>query len=402
MLGVGLYNFGHTKSFQPHFERLQFATKTVTESEGLSIDSRQTNPLDRIQQILNHSLSDKLGAPDQTLPFNSQNSAFDAEEVANNVLGMVQNRLKQAAADGADHEQLQSLLEEAKSGIEQGASEAKEYLQSMGMLNDSVEEGINQVKDLLSEALDSELDSNDLDVDRAGMIEAMHRFEQSAESSFELQVMTQDGDQVSLKFSQTNSEQSFLSYQKSANGEEFISNHDAISDSRFELSVEGDLDEDELAAITDFTQNIQQVSENFFDGNVQAAFEQGMQLGFDTREIAGFALELEYSQSSVATTRYREISALEQSDDFRLPGLDQVKGLLNQMKDVFAQADGLFEQTEQAASGLLSGFMSHHPKADEFSERLHRHGDDEIEDVVEKLVGHVSDDHDHDHDDHDD
>ena len=70
------------------------------------------------------------------------------------------------------------------------------------------------------------------------------------------------------------------------------------------------------------------------------------------------------------------------------------------MKDVFAQADGLFEQTEQAASGLLSGFMSHHPKADEFSERLHRHGDDEIEDVVEKLVGHVSDDHDH--DDHDD
>ncbi len=399
MLGVELYNFGQNKPFEPHFERLHFTPRNTAQVDSLSNDSRTTKPLNSIQQILNHRLSDKLGAPTNTLPLNAQDSAFDAEEVANNVLGMVQNRLKQAAAEGAGPEQLQSMREQAMSGIEQGTREASEYLQSMGLLDDSVDEGINRVKDLLAQGLELDLDTNtEQAVGGTRLIDVAHRFERSAEASFELQVRTQDGDQVTLKFSQLDSEQGFLAYRQTADSEELIARHSAVSGSRFEMSVEGDLNAEELAAITDFTQNIQQVSENFFDGNVQAAFEQGMQLGFDTEQIAGFALALEYSQSSVATTRYREISALEQTDGFRLPGLDQVKGLLNQMKGVFAQAHGLFEQSEQAASGMLTGFMSHHPKAGEFSERLHRHGDDEIKDVAEKLVRHVSDEHE-DHDD---
>ncbi|MEN8177549.1 MAG: DUF5610 domain-containing protein [Pseudomonadota bacterium] len=352
----------------------------------------------RIQQILNHRLSDQLGAPAKATPFSSQNSAFDAEEVANNVLGMVQNRLNQAAAEGADQQQLQAMRDQAKSGIEQGISEAREALQGLGMLSDSVEDGVGRVKDLLSKGLESALDSDEHAVEAARMVEVAHRFEQLEESSFELQIKTRDGDQVTLKFSQSNSEEGFLSYQQTANSEAFVSSHTVISDSRFELSIEGELDEEELAAITDFTQNIAQVSDNFFDGNVQAAFEQGMQLGFDTAQIAGFALELEYTQSSVATSRYREISSLDGTDSHKLPGLEQVRELLNQMQNVFAQADGLFEQTEQAASGLLTGFMSHHPKADGFSELLHQHGDDELEDVVEKLVGQVSAEHE-DHDD---
>ena len=399
MLGIGLYNFGHNKTFQPHFERLHFSPRNTAEADAPRHDSRSANPLNSIQQILNHRLSDKLGAPANTLPFNSQNSAFDAEEVANNVLGMVQNSLKQAAADGADQEQLQSMREQAISGIEQGTREAKEYLQSMGMLDDSVEEGINSVTELLSQGLQPDLENNnDQAVGGTRLIDLAHRFEQSAEASFELQVRTQDGDQVTLKFSQVESEQGFLAYRQTADSEELITSHSLMSGSRFEMTVEGELDEEELTAIKEFTQNIQQVSENFFDGNVQAAFEQGMQLGFDPEQISGFALELEYSQSSIATTRYREISALEQTDGLRLPGLEQVRGMLNQMQGVLTQADELFEQSEQTASGLLTGFMSHHPKAGEFSELLDKHGDDEIDDVVEKLVGRVAERH-HDHDD---
>ncbi|MDJ0805945.1 MAG: DUF5610 domain-containing protein [Gammaproteobacteria bacterium] len=360
---------------------------------------QRANPLDRIQQIVNHRVSQHLGSPERSAPFNAQNTAFDAEEVAGNVLGMVQSRLNQATAEGADDQQLQAMREQAKQGIEQGIAESKEYLSGMGMLNEMVEEGIDRVRDLLSQGLQSDDDMTSQEVVGTKVIDASHYFKQTAETSFELEIETRDGDQVTLKFEQVNSEEGFLSYQQTADSEAFSTGHTVLSDSRFELSVEGELDEQELAAITDFTQNLEQVSNSFYDGNVQAALEQGMQLGYDTDEIAGFALELEYSQSSVATTRYREVSSLGQEEQSKLPGLEQLGALLGQLRNAFTQAEDQMAQVEQAGAGLLTNFISHHPKATDFSELLQQHGDEELEDVVGQLVGHVSDDHEAEHDD---
>jgi hypothetical protein len=163
--------------------------------------------------------------------------------------------------------------------------------------DDSVEAGIDRVKELISEGLEADLDDA-LQPGKAQVIEAEHRFSQTTESSFELQVTTRDGDRVNLKFSQLDQRQDVLAYRQSGSSEEFISNHITTSNSHFGLSVEGELDEDELSAITDLANNIQRLSEEFFTGNAQVAFEQGLQLGFDTEEIAGFALELQYAQSS--------------------------------------------------------------------------------------------------------
>ncbi len=75
----------------------------------------------------------------------------------------------------------------------------------------------------------------------------------------------------------------------------------------FTFSVEGELNKDERKAIDQLVRRIDKVSEKFFDGNVQAAFNKAASLKFDGEELAGYSLKLDSSQT------YRAVAAYQQS-----------------------------------------------------------------------------------------
>ncbi len=72
-----------------------------------------------------------------------------------------------------------------------------------------------------------------------------------------------------------------------------------------EFEVEGTLDADELEAIGELLQGVDELSQTFFDGDMTKAFDQALQLGYDKSEIAGYALELRDQELSVEQTKYR-------------------------------------------------------------------------------------------------
>jgi hypothetical protein len=71
----------------------------------------------------------------------------------------------------------------------------------------------------------------------------------------------------------------------------------AFSAGRIEISVKGDLNDEELAAISELVGKVESLAADFFAGDVQKAFEAATTLGFDAEQIAGFALKLSTRES---------------------------------------------------------------------------------------------------------
>jgi hypothetical protein len=108
-----------------------------------------------------------------------------------------------------------------------------------------------------------------------------------------LAITTQEGDQVQIRF--RNKEGVVSQTATSASGEE--RRVYAFSAGRIEISVKGDLNGEELAAISELFGKVESLAADFFAGDVQKAFEAATSLGFDAEQIAGFALNLSTRES---------------------------------------------------------------------------------------------------------
>ena len=110
--------------------------------------------------------------------------------------------------------------------------------------------------------------------------------------NFDFELKTQDGDRVSISFAglQASSLVAGADFQP---GSSLVAAYSGqVSLGSFELVIEGQLDESELAAISDLLGQVELVSESFFDGDLQSALEQALAIGFDVSEIASFSLDL--------------------------------------------------------------------------------------------------------------
>lgn len=385
MQSVHVNPFDQFKSFKPDFWQFELNPRSSSHDDQTGNSIKHLDSLTKVQRILNQTLSEHLGFTARRASLEKLNNDFDANAVANSVLGFVNNRLDHAAAEGKAQDQLQSLREQAKSGVEQGIKEAREALQGMGLLSSSIDEGISQMRAKIFQGLEA-ASTVGLAQPRDRLIEADHYVELFNDSSFELQVKTQDGDLVTIQIQQQEREEGGFSLRKMDDENQFNLQHAKVSQTQLIHSVEGELDEDELGAINSLVEDIRQLSNDFFDGNVQAAFEQGLSLGYNPEEIAAFSIELYHSVTSLATTRYREISALDSMVTPKLPGLEQVRDLLEQMNNVLKQADKLFEDARPVTSEIMQGFMFQHPKAEAFLERLSQQDDHDLDEEVERLL----------------
>lgn len=112
-----------------------------------------------------------------------------------------------------------------------------------------------------------------------------------------------------------------------------------------EFEVDGSLDADELKAIGDLLQGVDELSETFFEGDVAAAFDQALQLGYDKTEIAGYSLELKEREFSYAEKRYRAAGEINQPE---IP-----KGLFRPIGNYLDRLNALSEKDRAAFDGQL-------------------------------------------------
>ena len=284
---------------------------------------------------------------------------FDFEAVAKNVLKFVDGVITSAQESGAETEQLNDMLTQARKGVAKGVADAKKILGVSEEQDDDLSNGIKKAHGLINNGLD------DLYKRINGLAQPQSIFEaglqsQTTESqSTKLELTTKDGDKVLIDFARLNEQVNILQAKQADSEQGSESNlfmlSSQYSQESLHFSVEGELDDDELAAIADLVKNVSSVADEFYNGDVEAAYEQALKLGFDQSEISNFALDLNkrVSQSTVAYQSYAE------SDKAALPkSVEQpIMAYVEKLKDMVAQGANQL-QDEQEVAHLVSQVFS--------------------------------------------
>lgn len=123
-----------------------------------------------------------------------------------------------------------------------------------------------------------------------------------------------------------------------------------VESSSFSFSVTGELDEEELRAIGALVSDTASLASEFFDGDIDAAFEQALELGFDETELTGFALQLESVQQTRVTQTYESVSQFSEGDETndqeRVSSVRPVSDYLSDLLSVFEQSRQLLQSGE--------------------------------------------------------
>ena len=338
-----------------------------------SADKRQT-----ALQVVNNTLAkayEKLGLRGQSAT--ADYSAFEpltAEKVANNILGFIERRLQLDKADGATQEQLQSRLEAGLTGFKKGFAEASEQLKALDMLSPEVAADIGKTNDLVLKGIDdlrskfitnatapqtpatgenqtvktapkapATLDVPDF-VPKAQAKDSYSNYEYARAREFSFELTTKEGDKVKI----TASASEGFAYETNENSKGKSVNGSYSASQAMSLQVEGNLSDEELGAINELLGKVNDLAGEFFDGDLDKAFAQAQELGYDQDQIGSFSLNLAKVDIQQVTQAYKAFEPT--STESAAPALsEQLLPLGNFIRDLLNSMDyaSLFPEPEK-------------------------------------------------------
>lgn len=247
-----------------------------------------------------------------TIPFESKveppatSNTFDFEEVAKNVLSFVKGAILGAQADGADEGSLANMLEQARKGIKQGLGEAIEELKDSDLFSDDIEKGVEKSRELIFDGLDEFEESlfNPVsEQSKSTSFNAQNYYKLENGASYEIK--TAEGDVIKLTYNSQYQSSEQFSYNKDGNDESFSYSSSQSSSQAYSFSVEGDLNEDEVAAINELMSDLQEVSNEFFNGSLDEAFEQAKNLNLDSPQLVAMSMNLQQTEVRASVREYQ-------------------------------------------------------------------------------------------------
>lgn len=273
---------------------------------------------------------------------------FSPQAVTDRILGFVRDRLETERANGASEAKIKDLYQQAVSGVERGLREAKDIIQAQGLFQGEVKDNFYDTVTRLAdglEALGESLFGQALDTPVAaveGLSVQRSELAFQRDRSFEMEVVTQNGDTIKLLVSSGQSgyaNQSTLQAD-GVNAQSLqagFASYDNLS-----FSVQGELDEGEITALKDLFSQVNAVAETFYGGDVQQAFDQAMSVGMDSEELAAFSVDMQQSQTVAVRETYVAIDNLSRPQ----PG--------NGFEDVLPRL-GQFARSVEAAGKVADG-----------------------------------------------
>ena len=284
---AGFQNYGKSLG------NLQRSPQESSQSQGVANRSAQANK------------SAEVADTKSAQPVSTQSP----EVTATNILRHVYQSVEGLRAEGASEERIAERLEAAREGIAKGYGEARSILEDLGRLDESLAADIDKGEALIAEGL-KQIEAGEKPDLLAPKVSGSDDAQQtSAPSGFtlagtrssqslSLEVVTRDGDKVTVNFRQKEGGISLTT-------PGMILTASAFS-SRFDMKVEGNLDEGELNALQTLFDDVGKLSETFYGGDLGAALEEAMQLGFDGNELASMSLELRQRSFSSVSRAYGE------------------------------------------------------------------------------------------------
>jgi hypothetical protein len=337
---------------------------------------------------LNNTLEVDRLKPDFSAPDSKESEAslFDFEEIAKNVLNFVGGAIKNAKNRGADEGELNDLFKQATFGVLKGIKLAEQDL--AGFLNEEIADGISQSKNLIQDGIANlkrdifNPEALDLENPDKSVVNSNSVSYEKQESG-ELSIRTRDGDTVNItfedleqfEFSQRQVQQLVKEadsgvttevpeqVKKPTDAEISIPVTDEVDESdiiveqageeqpstktieqnavfyqenSFSFSVKGELDEDELKAIGRLVADANELAEEFFNGDIETAFNQALELGFDEQELSSFALQLTKVENTQVIKAYETVSRFDGDsvDSFPTKAVKPVADYLDKLLNV--------------------------------------------------------------------
>lgn len=282
-------------------------------------------------------------------------SKFNVDELVDNLWGFMRGRLSQAQASGASEAEMDKLWAAAEKGIKQGFGEARDVLESMGKLDDAlgakIDEAYGRLEDTLAKRdLNASVSGdNQTEVARgANRTIGMYQYQQR---TFSLDVTTAEGDKVTIfvdRRSESTAEQS------SGDGWSALS-WGKVESGQFDLSIEGDLNDQEKADLTALLQEVGDLADEFYDGDLGVAFQQAQALSIDGTSLASMDLSMR-SVEAKGVAAYQQAGGSGQS----LPrGLEPLREYARDLVD----AQQRWMDSMNSERGLVEA-LSNHPRND--------------------------------------
>jgi len=312
---------------------------------------------------------------------------FSPSKIAERISKFVAQGLQNARNDGRSEAEIQAKYDAAVEGVQKGFDEAREILDGLNFLTDDIAAGIDETEVKTFEALEAINPSNNI----SGSLPVYHTQAAAVErysssETFSLDLTTQDGDTVKIVFAnEQNSEQAFA-YSGDGNG-----NYSAIYEasqsqsSALSFQVQGDLDEDELEAISNLIGEVTEISNEFFNGDVQKAFEIASEFSLDKTELASMNLQLTRSQEYSAASSYRQVQNNATPDIGKLSG-----HLINNFAQAIEQPELDFLQDIQSVSQrLLDSLVQQDNRfieADDEQQSVFTSSLAKIRDIIEEML----------------
>jgi hypothetical protein len=300
---------------------------------------------------------------------NALTSFFDFEEVARTVMEFVGGSILAAQANGASDDELKEMFEQGRAGANLGIDQAIGELKDLAMLDDDLSQGIEKSRDLINqnisdlystvfpdeEGLNSDVALDNQNIRSASLDSGLYT---SNSKNSDLSITTTDGDIVSISFSELQQYASKESYQYEEGSKGVAENYSMASSEyhevNFSYSVEGELDDEEKAAIEALIKDVNSLQKDFFSGNVDQAFEKAIELGFDNEQISNFSMDLQQTKTSYVSQTYTEVA---EYDEKVLPNANKelrpLIDFLDQFKQLQEKADSILSKNDDAFGQLL-------------------------------------------------
>lgn len=396
-----------------HFTSSQTSLKQPSDlqpRDQLSVSGREnadTNTLNSRSSDQNSvQLSDEAKALAETkaaLEVDLTAAQQRSQASADVIIGFINQHLDQLKADGASEQEIAQALSDGFEGFVDGFQEAMQILNNSGLLNDElsaelsdtqarVSSGLEQLRQQYSPSSELVFDysfveepetnlktvsgyqnvsySNLSSVSQAspnnGSIQS--QFAAFAESYQQqqlanLEVLTRDGDKVSIRY------EAFESYDRSASYTEerdidqaslsaayFAQNQSGFG---FAVSVEGDLDEGELEALDKLFRQVDSLAQEFFEGDFDRAFAMAMELQIDSSELASMSLDIQQSSSYSVAEAYGSVQKMDSpsASEARPIGMSELGSYVQGIIDALEMAD-MFDDPIKLLSDLFANHLA--------------------------------------------
>ena len=345
--------------------------KESTSDDSLSIGIMTP---EKTQAILNRELADKLEQrfKEEGIDLKGLKAEdFTPQKVSDRIMNFVSARV----LSEQDSEKQQELMQQARAGVEQGFAEARDILDSLSVLNGKVKDDVDKTYDLIQQGLDklnqqingqsdedqeSQETDNEAKVEASGQLSMQSRYSRS--ESTRVEILTNEGDKILVEVFKNQSAEQQTRLQQSEDGNSFSSSRSISASAGISYQVEGDLNSDEQQAIDELMANIANVSERFFSGDVQNAFQYALNMDFNTQELTQFSLNMSYQESrQVAINTYGsylpETSAKDSAENGtdKMPALQDATETIRQLDELLQNpfAQQKFADPAQSVSELL-------------------------------------------------